>query len=89
MERLVCNQLIKAVANRTDPLKIAYTAKTRVQDATLTLFNLIASHRDTSGTTVSVLYIDFSSAFNTIQTHFLIKKLLNVEVYPCLILWIS
>ena len=54
MERLVCNQLIKFVANRM--------------------------HR--------VLFIDFSSAFNTIQTHVLTKKLLNLEVNPDLILWI-
>ena len=39
-------------------------------------------------TTVRVLFVDFSSAFNTIQTHVLIKKLLNLEVNPDLILWI-
>ena len=49
MERLVCNQLIKPVANRSDPLQFAYRAKRGVQDATLTLFNIIASHLETSG----------------------------------------
>ena len=88
MERLVCNQLIKSVANHMDPLQFAYRAKRGVEDATLTLFNLIASHLDTSGTTVRVLFMDFSSAFNTIQPHVLIKKLLNLEVNPDLILWI-
>ena len=72
-----------------DPLQFAYRAKRGVEDATLTLFNLIASHLDTSGTTVRVLFMDFSSAFNTIQPHVLIKKLLNLEVNPDLILWIS
>ena len=48
----------------------------------------IACHLDTSGTTVRVLFTDVSSAFNTIQTHILIKKLLNVEVNHGLILWI-
>ena len=38
--------------------------------------------------TVRVLFMDFSSAFNTIQTHALFKKLLNVEVNPHLIQWI-
>ena len=88
MERLVCNQLIKSVANHMDPLQFAYRAKRGVEDATLTLLNLIASHLDTSGTTVRVLFMDFSSAFNTIQPHVLIKKLLNLEVNPDLILWI-
>ena len=80
MERLVCNQLIKSVANHMDPLQFTYRAKRGVEDATLTLFNLIASHLDTSRTTVRVLFMDFSSAFNTIQPHVLIKKLLNLEV---------
>ena len=59
IERLVCNQLIKYVANHMDPLQFAYKAKRRVEDATLTLFNLIASHLDTSGATVRVLFIYF------------------------------
>ena len=58
---------------RMDPLQFAYRAKRGVEDATLTLFNLIASHLDTSGTTVRDLFMDFSSAFNTIQPHVLIK----------------
>ena len=66
---------------------LPFRAKRRVQDATLTLFNLIASHLETSGT-VRVLVMDFSSAFDTIQTCVLIKKLLNLEVNPDLILWI-
>ena len=63
MERLVCNQLIKSVANNMDPLQFAYRAKRVVEDATLTMFNLIASHLHTSGTTVRVLFMDFWSAF--------------------------
>ena len=89
MERLVCNQLITSVANRMDSLQFAYTAKRGVQDATPTLFSLIASHLETSGTIVRVLFMGFSSAFNTIQTYVLIKKLLNLGVNPDLILWIT
>ena len=88
VERLVCNQLIKSVANHMDPLQFAYRAKRGVEDAILTLFNLIASQLDTSGTAARVLFMDFSSAINTIQPHVLIKTLLNLEVNPDLILWI-
>ena len=88
VERLVCNQLIKSVANHMDPLQFAYRAKRGVEDAILTLFNLIASQLDTSGTAVRVLFMDFSSTINTIQPHVLIKTLLNLEVNPDLILWI-
>ena len=76
------------VANRRDPLRIAYIPKRKVEDATLTMFNLIASHLDNSGSTVHVLFMDFSSAFSTIQTHILIKKLLNLEINLYLIRWV-
>ena len=51
MEIRVCNQCIKYETNRMDPLQFAYIAKRGVHDATLTLFNLIASHSETSGIT--------------------------------------
>ena len=71
-----------------DTLQCAYRTKRGVRDATLTLFTLIASQLETSGTSVRVPFMDFSSAFNTILTHVLIKKFLNLEVNPDLILWI-
>ena len=51
------------LADRMDPLQFAYKAKWGVEDATLTLFNLISSHLDSPGTTVRVIFMDFSSAF--------------------------
>ena len=69
IEISVCNQLIKFVANHMDPLQFVYRANRGGEDATLTLFNLIASHLDTSGTIVRVLFMDVSSAFNTIYKH--------------------
>ena len=38
-----------------------HKANRRIAGATLTLFNLIANHLDTSGTTVPVLFIDVST----------------------------
>ena len=35
------------------------------------------------------LFIDFSSAFNTIQPHIIMQKLINMNVHPILILWIN
>ena len=59
-----------------------------MEDATLTLFDLTSNHLDSAGTTVRVLFMDFSSAFNTIQPHVLIKRLLDLEVNTDLVLWI-
>ena len=52
----------------------------------LTLFDLISSHLVSAGTTVRVLFMDFSSAFSTIQPHVLIKRLLALEVNADLVL---
>ena len=68
-ERLVCNQLT-SVAVRLDPLQFAY----RVEDATLTLVNLITNHLDTTGSCVRVLLMEFSSAFISIQLRVLLQR---------------
>ena len=71
MERIVCNQLVASVADRRDPLQFAYKTRRGVQDACLILVNLIASHLDKSGSYVRVMFVDFSSAFDTVQPHLL------------------
>ena len=74
----MCNQLVASVADRMDPLQFAYKARRGVEDACLILVNLIASQLDKSGSYVRVMLMDFSSAFNTIQPHLLIKRLLDL-----------
>ena len=89
MERIVCNRLVASVADRLDPLQFAYKAKRGVEDATLTLFDLVSHHLDSSGTFVRILFMDFFSAFNTIQPHILLKRLLDLNTNTTLILWIN
>ena len=88
MERLVCNKLMASVADRLDPLQFAYKPKRGVEDASLTLINLIAAHLEHPTNYVRILFMDFSSAFNTIQPHLLIKRLLDLDVNHTIILWI-
>ena len=78
MERMVCSQLAVSVADRMDPLQFAYKARKGVEDACLILVNLIASQLDKSGSYVRVMFMDFSSAFNTVQPHLLIKRPLDL-----------
>lgn len=88
MERIVCNRLVASVADHMDPLQFAYKARRGVEDATLTLLDLVFRHLDTSGTCVRILFMDFSSAFNTIQHHLLLKRLRDLQVNSSIILWI-
>ena len=76
------NHLVASVAD----LQFAYNARRGVEDACLILVNLIASHLDEFGLYVRVMIMDFSSAFNTIQPHILIKRLLDLGANHILVL---
>ena len=77
--------LTTSVADRVDPLLFTYMARGGVEDATLTLVHLVASHLDKAG---SVLFMDMSAAFQTIQHHVLIQRFLDLDVHFVLVLWI-
>ncbi len=49
-----------------DPLQFAYWANRSVGDAVNIGLHYILQHLDKSGTYVRILFVDFSSAFNTI-----------------------
>ena len=68
-------------------LQFAYRAGV-VEDTNLTLLDTVSKHLDCTGNFVRILFVDFSSAFNTIQPHLLIQRLLDLQVNPTLVLWI-
>ena len=50
--------------------------------------NNALKHMESPKTFVRILFIDFSSAFNTIQPHIMVEKLLSLSVNKNLIAWI-
>ncbi len=60
-----------------DPLQFAYQARRGVEDAPSTLLNMIMKHLDGRKTHVRLLFVDFSSAFNSIQPHVLVNQLIS------------
>ncbi|KAI3365880.1 hypothetical protein L3Q82_000867 [Scortum barcoo] len=60
-----------------------------VEDAILYLLHRAHSHLDKGSGTVRILFLDFSSAFNTIQPTLLQDKLSRMGVDPQLMDWIS
>ena len=58
-------------------------------DATLSLLNTVYNHLETPKSYVRILFVDFSSAFNTIQPHILLGKLIDMGVNSHLIKWIE
>ena len=49
---------------------------------------LVTHHLDQSGTFIRILLMDFSSAFNTLHTHSLLWRLLDLDVSPSIVLWV-
>ena len=63
-----------------DPLQFAYVTKPSVGNATLSVLNVILGHIERRGSYARILFVDFSSAFNTIQPHLMIRKLIDLGV---------
>ena len=57
-------------------------------NVTLTLLDLVSRHIDTSDSFVRILFMDVSSALNSIQSHLLLKWLLELQANSSLVLWI-
>ena len=88
LERIVLKFLLPVTDDLTDPMQFAYKRNRGTDDATMTLLHMAHKHLDMSGNFVRILYVDFSSAFNTIQPHLLAQKLSVMNVNSNLILWI-
>uniref|UniRef100_A0AAV2KQE4 Alkylated DNA repair protein AlkB homologue 8 N-terminal domain-containing protein n=1 Tax=Knipowitschia caucasica TaxID=637954 RepID=A0AAV2KQE4_KNICA len=84
-ERLVLSHLKSLTSPLLDPLQFAYRANRSVDDAINLALHHILQHLDSPGTYARVLFVDFSSAFNTILPSLLQDKLsqLNVPDSTC------
>ncbi|XP_077953470.1 uncharacterized protein LOC120812456 [Gasterosteus aculeatus] len=65
-ERLVLTDLKSLTDPLLDPLQFAYRANRSVDDAVNMALHYILQHLDSRGTYARILFVDFSSAFNTI-----------------------
>ena len=79
---------MKHTKTHLDPYHFAYKHNGSTEDATLTLLHNAYTHLEKPGSFVRILFIDFSSAFNTIQPHLMASKLLKLDVNSRLIFWI-
>ena len=92
-EYIVKEILSKQVCLFRDPLQFAYRENRCVEDATLSIIDYVLSHVDgvnkISKKYVKILFVDFSSAFNTIQPHIIMHKLYEMNVNSCIILFLT
>ncbi|KAK3568617.1 hypothetical protein QTP86_010634 [Hemibagrus guttatus] len=88
-ERLVLAYLKSITGPLLDPLQFAYRANRSVDDAVNMGLHFILQHLDKSGTYVRLLFVDFSSAFNTIIPTLLQTKLTQLSVSSSICQWIT
>ncbi|KAJ8354820.1 hypothetical protein SKAU_G00223870, partial [Synaphobranchus kaupii] len=88
-ERLVLTHLKDITGPLLDPLQFAYRANRSVDDAVNTGLHYILQHLDSPGTYARILFVDFSSVFNTIIPEILCSKLTQLNVPAPTCQWIT
>ncbi|KAK3560434.1 hypothetical protein QTP86_008440 [Hemibagrus guttatus] len=88
-ERLVLAYLKNITGPLLDPLQFAYRANRSMDDAVNMGLHFILQHLDKSGIYVRLLFMDFSSAFNTIIPTLLQTKLTQLSVPSSICQWIT
>ncbi|KAK9541994.1 hypothetical protein VZT92_001998 [Zoarces viviparus] len=79
-ERLVLSHLKTLTDPLLDHLQFAYRANRSVDDAVNMAHHFILQHLDSPGTYARILFVDFSSAFNTIIPSLLHDKLSHLHM---------
>ena len=89
LERLVLTHLKDITGPLLDPMQFAYRANRSVDDAVNMGLHFILQHLDSPGTYARMLFVDFSSAFNTIIPEVLLTKLIQLTVPASTCQWIK
>ena len=87
-ERLVKDHSTATLTDTLDALQFAYHPNRSMDDATVVALHTALSHLDKRNTYVRMLFIDYSSAFNTIVPSKLITKLRALGLNPSLCNWV-
>ena len=83
-ERVVKSFINSSLPDSLDPLQFAYRANRSTDDAIALTLHTALSHLDQRNTYVRILFIDYSSAFNTIVSSKLVVKLRDLGLNTAL-----
>ncbi len=86
---LYAGQYLFIVSCSNPPLQFAYRANRSVDDAVNMGLHYILQHLDRPVAYVRILFVDFSSAFNTIIPNLLLPKLTQLSVPTSVCQWIT
>lgn len=88
-ERLIAQYIKSSLPSTFDPHQFAYRANRSTEDAITIALHTALNHLERQGTYVRMLFIDYSSAFNTIIPGILIRKLTELGLSPSICTWIK
>lgn len=89
MERVVCHQPRGELEGKLDPLQVAYRTKRGTDDGCLMLLDTVTRQLDSKHPHTRILFMDFLSAFNTVNNNTLLHCPSDLEIHPTPILWIK
>ncbi len=78
--KLVLQHINSVVPATVDPFQFAYRSNRSVDDAVALALHYVLQHLDTYNTYAWLLFLDYSSAFNTIRPMKLTSKLVDLGV---------
>ncbi|KAK7895270.1 hypothetical protein WMY93_020595 [Mugilogobius chulae] len=78
LERLVIKHIKEAIPSALDQYQFAYRENRSTEDAVAIVIHTLLEHLEHKNTYARLLFVDFSSAFNTILPNILLQKLSNL-----------
>ncbi len=87
-EKLVRDYICSVLPASLDPLQFAYRSNRSTDDAIAFTLHTALSHLENKNTYVRMLFVDYSSAFNTIVPATLVAKLQTLGLNRSLCSWI-
>ena len=83
-EHIMLRYLKSSTAGLLDPHQFAYQTNRSVDDAVALGLHYVMNHLEQPSTYARILFVDFSSAFNTIIPVKLFDKLVSLNVHPAI-----
>ena len=88
-ERLVLDYIKASLPPSLDPWQFAYRRNRSTDDAVSIVLHTVLSHLEQQGTYARLLFVDYSSAFNTILPNRLFFKMINLGLPQEICMWIK
>ena len=88
-ERLILQHIKACLPSNLDPHPFTYRANGSTEDAIATALHTALNHLEQPGSYVRVLFIDFSSAFNTTFPNIMVDKLTVIALPTSTRAWIK